>query len=223
MNDFSRLYGEEYFADRCDGGDRNRTLSYYQEFSHIITYVSGGNVLDVGCGMGNFLSLFGQEWRKFGIEVSEYASEKAKERGVELISYDGKEAFFDLIVMRGVIQHMDTPLIALKSCLRMLRPGGYIVFLATPNTNSPYYKCFGTLPMLDPERNFLLPSDLMLTQILKNYGMLIEEVHYPYLSSPYSHPIRDHLKFLLKMMGINVHFPFWKNVMEIYARKPLVE
>jgi len=219
MSDFSHLYTDSYFEDRFSGKDENREKSYAQEIDKIKRYLPGGTVLDVGCGMGNFLIAMGDKWDKYGIEISEFASKKAAENGIKIIDYQEKSSFFDLIVLRGVLQHLDTPLYTLKQLLDMLRPGGYLVFLATPNTNSIYYKCFNTLPMLDPERNFLLPSDTMLKQILLNYGLEIEAVHYPYLESPYSNVFRDHLKFIMKCMGFNYSFPFWKSMMEVYARK----
>jgi hypothetical protein len=73
--------------------------------------------------------------------------------------------------------------------------------------------------MLDPERNFLLPSDLMLKQILKNIGLSVEDIRYPYWESPYASPIKDHWNFLMRLLGKRKSFAFWKNMMEVYARK----
>jgi len=69
------------------------------------------------------------------------------------------------------------------------------VFLATPNTNCIYYKLFNTLPMLGGAYNFLLPSDIMLRQILTNFGFMIKGVEYPYLNTPYAHPVKDAILF----------------------------
>lgn len=219
MNEFSRLYGADYFTDRFDGADPRREASYRQEIGRIQRYVRQGRVLDIGCGMGNFLAAFEGDWEKHGIEISDFAAEQARAAGIDIIGYGDRTDYFDLVLLRGVFQHLDTPLYDLKRALAMLRPGGYLVFLATPNTNSMYYKCFGTLPMLDPPRNFVLPSDRMLRQILENFGLTVEETVYPYLGSPYASPVRDHLKFLAKCLGFNTRFAFWRNMMEIYARK----
>lgn len=218
-NNLKELYKDDYFEDRFNGVDKKREESYVQEYNRIIKYVQKGKVLDIGCGMGNFLNVFDDNWEKYGIEISEFAAKKAQDSGINIIDFEDFEKYFDLIIFRGVIQHLDTPFLNIQQAIKMLKPDGYIVFLATPNSNSLYYKFFNTLPMLDPERNFLIPSDITLEQILKNLNMNIQEIHYPYLQSPYSNPITDHFKFLMKCFGMNYKFAFWKNSMELYAKK----
>ena len=66
--------------------------------------------------------------------------------------------FFDLVIIRGTIQHLDEPFLFLKHAFTALRPGGYLVFLATPNTNSPFYRLKKTLPFIDAPRNFYIPT-----------------------------------------------------------------
>ncbi len=220
MTDFSHLYQADYFGDRFQGSDPLREAAYAQEIGRIRRYVSAGRVLDVGCGMGNFLLALGEDWEKHGIEVSEFAREQATKQGIRIIDYDSGEQDFDLIVLRGVLQHLDTPFYDLQRLVTMLKPGGHLVFLATPNTNSPYYRRFGTLPMLDPPRNFLLPSDLMLRQILLNLGLEVLDTAYPYLGSPYARPLTDHLKFVGRLLGMDYKFAFWRSMMEMYSRKP---
>ena len=101
----------------------------------------------------------------------------------------------------------------------MLKTNGYMVFLATPNINSIYYRLFRSLPALDPKRNFLLPSDIMVKQILENFKLKVLKVEYPYWSSPYAKPLSDHVKFFLRILGFKQNFAFWGNMMEYYAQK----
>ncbi len=218
-NDFQELYSSEYFENRFTGQDLKREISYTQEYSRILNYVQKGKVLDIGCGMGNFLHTFGSDWERYGIEISEYAAKKAEASGIKIIDYNEKEDFFDLIVFRGVLQHLDTPMLNIKQAMKMLKPNGYIVFLATPNSNSIYYKLFSTLPMLDSSRNFVIPSDIMMKDSLTNFGLKVNKIIYPYLGTPYCSVVSDHLKFLGKCIGVNYKFSFWKNMMEIYAQK----
>ena len=95
-----------------------------------------------------------------------------------------------------------------------------MVFLATPNTGSICYRLFQELPMLDPPRNYLLVSDRILSQILRNLGMNVIKMHFPYKETPYASPVRDIARFALRCLGVRTKFAFWKNVMECYARKP---
>lgn len=221
---FTELYNQQYFEERLPGRDIKREESYLQEYASICKYIPEGKVLDVGCGMGNFLDIFdSSKWEKYGIEISEYACKIAKEKGIQLIDYDFQPDFFDLIVFRGVLQHLDAPLYSIQKCVRMLKKYGFMVFLATPNTGSIYYRIFQELPMLDPKLNFILPSDTMLKQILTNFGLKVVELKYPYIGSPYASLVTDHIKFLLRFLGVRKKFPFWRNMMECYARKVLNE
>lgn len=221
--EIQKIYGEEYFKNRNNGSDPLREKAYKIEFNKVIKYKSKGKILDVGCGMGNFLDLFEDNtWEKYGIEVSDYGREIAQTKGIHFIDYDFESAVFDLIIFRGVIQHLDTPLFVIQQCIRMLKEDGYMIFLATPNINSIYYRIFNEMPMLDSSCNFMLPSDIMMLQILKNLGLEVIELNYPYLESPYRKLVSDHLKFLLRFFGYKSKFAFWGNMMEIICRRKTV-
>lgn len=216
----SELYTETYFEDRTAGADPLREAAYAQEVAEIEKRApQGGRILDVGCALGAFLAHFPKErWQSFGIEVSDYARSKAGENGVVFLQ-DPPDNYFDVIVWRGVFQHMETPMADLLRTYAMLKPGGLLAILATPNTNAVCYRLFGDLPMLDPPRNFVLPSDTMLHQILTNLGMKQVEVQRPYLQSPYARPVRDHFYFALRLLGFKKKFAFWGNMINVFARK----
>ena len=215
----SESYEENYFEARHAGQDLLRERSYEIEREKILQRVQSGDVLDVGCGMGNFLMTFNDDWNKYGIEISRFAAEKASSNGIKILEKIPQNEKFDLIIWRGVFQHLDCPLKTLDECIRALKPGGWISFLATPNSNSICYKLFNTLPMLDPKLNFVIPSDNQLKQILLNKGLENIEIQFPYLESPYSKPLQDHIKFILRLCGLKTKFPFWKNMMEVFAQK----
>jgi SAM-dependent methyltransferase len=215
------LYGEAYFGDEALAKDRD--VMYVQEFHRLHKYFNldkGGNILDIGCGTGSFLSQFDAKWKKYGIEISDYAREIAQGRGI-ITDFELHDDFFDLIIFRGTIQHIPNPVSRIEDCYYWLKKGGGIVFLATPNTNCIYYKLFNTLPMLGGAYNFLLPSDIMLRQILTNFGFNVKGFEYPYADTPYAHPIKDTIFFMLKLLRIkkSAKFPFYRNVMECYAEK----
>lgn len=219
MLKLKKLYEKEYFEDK--GQARKREKMYLQEFARLKEYFDidrGGNVLDIGCGTGGFLSLFGAKWEKYCIEVSDFAQGIAREKGITT-DFTPKPDFFDLIIFRGTLQHIPDPIYKIGECYYWLKKGGGLAFLATPNTNSIYYKLFNTLPFLDESRNFLLPSDKMLKQILTNFGFEIKGFEYPYRNTPYARPAKDIFFFLLKLLGKDTKFPFYRNMMECYAQK----
>lgn len=219
------LYERERFED--EEGARKREAVYLQEFARLEEYFDmdkGGNVLDIGCGTGDFLALFGTKWKKYGIEISDFTRKIAEEKGI-ITDFKLEDGFFDLIIFRGTIQHIPDPVCRIGECYYWLKEGGGLVFLATPNTNSIYYRLFNTLPMLVERYNFLLPSDKMLKQILNNFGFEIKGFEYPYRNTPYARPVRDLLPFFLKLLRIrkDIKFPFYRNMMECYAQKPGAE
>jgi SAM-dependent methyltransferase len=218
------MYGPEYFGKRFD---YRRPKMQAQERARLLKHVSSGRILDVGCGDGAFLYGLDDRWEKWGVDVSPFVVPIAGAKGIRMVPFSPTwpEEFtddsFDVVVFRGTIQHIDDPFYILRECVRILRPEGLMVFLATPNTGAICYRLFGELPALDPERNWLVVSDGQLINILTRLGMRIEDVVYPYLETPYAQPVRDHIAFALRLLGRRRAFPFWGNMMEVYARKPV--
>jgi 2-polyprenyl-3-methyl-5-hydroxy-6-metoxy-1,4-benzoquinol methylase len=214
------FYPDEYYGERLKNQPDKRTESFVLESKFIKKYIKAGILMDVGCATGEFLDVLDWDGEKYGMEISEHAIKIAEKKGIRFDKDLSAENFFDLIIFRGTIQHVDTPIFYIKQAFRALKPGGYIVFLATPNADSIYYRLFKTLPFLSPTRNFYIPSETTLQQILTNFGFEIIEKRFPYLNSPYSNPIKDHVKFILRCLGFNTKFPFWKSSMELIAQKP---
>jgi len=217
-----KRYDDQYFA--VYRNDNARKKMYQEEREQIESLKNGGRILDVGCGIGVFLEEFSaSKWEKYGTDISDLAINEARSRGINVNdfenAYDYPSSYFDVIVFRGSLQLIPTPFYVIEICSRLLSSGGYMIFLSTPNSNSPYYKRFKTLPFLTPHANFLIPSDVMMKNALKNFGLQVERIRYPYLGGPYAKPLRDHLFFLLSYFGVKKKFPFWRSVMEIYARK----
>lgn len=216
------LYGPEYFSVYQSGSaeHQKRLAMYSQEHSRIRELVKTGKVLDVGCGVGDFLNMFEDSaWVKYGIDVSPYALQLASQKHIITTLPETCDNFFDLIVFRGTLQHLDEPITTIKRCIRWLKTGGYMVFLATPNIGGPCYRLFQDLPMLGASMNFMLVSDKILRNILQNLGLTVLKFHFPYRGSPYARPWRDCFSFGLRCVGVRRSFAFWRNMMECYAKK----
>ena len=99
------------------------------------------DLLDVGCSSGPFLVVardYG--FRVAGVEPAPAAAKTARE--MQFVIYEGTleslnlvEESYDAITMFEVIEHLKDPVIVLKECNRILRPGG-IVVICTGNTES---------------------------------------------------------------------------------------
>ena len=216
-----KILNTEYFEHR-NLNDKLRIASFASEKELVTNYVSSGNILDVGCSTGEMIEFYNWEGDAFGMEIVEHAIDMAKKRNIRFDKdLTNATDFFDVIVFRGTIQHIDTPLLYIKMAFEALKPGGFLVFLATPNADSIYFKLWKTLPFLDmPSATYFIPHEKWFVQSIENFGFLLKEKRFPYLKSPYASPLKDHLKFLLKLVGFNVNFPFWKSSMELIFQKP---
>jgi SAM-dependent methyltransferase len=225
MNSPASLYEESYFdiyrSDLGSPQQKKRFEMYRQEYRRILKYCRGGKVLDIGCGLGDFLAQFDpQQWDRYGIEISDFAREAARSKGIHMDQPSEPRDFFDLVIFRGTIQHLDEPIVQIKNAIRWLKPGGHMIFLATPNIGGVCYRLFQEHPALKPKYNFMLVSDRILRQILENLGMTVIGFEFPYRGTPYAHPVSDLSKFLLRCLGIRRPFAFWGNMLECYAQKP---
>jgi 2-polyprenyl-3-methyl-5-hydroxy-6-metoxy-1,4-benzoquinol methylase len=145
----SGLYGKEYFTGCADDNlDKHVPCSdsnYESEFasSRIPKFLdtvrlllklspNAQNILDIGAATGEFLSIAMKSGLAVaGIEVSSYASARAKEKyGFEfyetgLVEYQGPERY-DLIHMNHVFEHLDSPHQALTRIFELLNEHGLI-------------------------------------------------------------------------------------------------
>jgi SAM-dependent methyltransferase len=119
-------------------------------------------LLDVGFGDASFLRAMGAAgWEVAGLEFDPKAVEAARDLGLEVAEATLETApyepgSFDAITLSHVIEHLHDPVAALKTCFRLLRPGG-MLWLATPNLDSPGHRRFGANWFgLDPPRHLVL-------------------------------------------------------------------
>jgi len=109
----------------------------------------GGNLLDVGCGNGNFLMLMHRlGWNVSGIEPDKEAAIIARKRlGPSIVKGNLEGArfsdnLFDAVTAHHVIEHMHDPAGFFKESYRILKPGGKLIVTA-PNILSLGQRIFG--------------------------------------------------------------------------------
>jgi ubiquinone/menaquinone biosynthesis C-methylase UbiE len=95
-------------------------------------------VLDVGCGTGGMLDhLLGAEGRAFGLDLSEFALDFARQRHLERLTRGSAAALpfgdgsFSLVTALDLLYHrwVADDVAALRECWRVLRPGGWLLVM----------------------------------------------------------------------------------------------
>lgn len=110
--------------------------------------VQPGRLLDVGCWTGSFLVAAGERgWEPVGLEPSRWASERARERGLdvrqaELGSDDLPGGSFRLVVMADVLEHLTDPASALARTADLLEPAG-VLYATVPDAGSVVARAMG--------------------------------------------------------------------------------
>ncbi len=210
---------DSYFSKRL-GNNENRINQFELDKNLLKKYFKKGKICDVGCSTGEFLKYLNFKSKMYGMEINEYARREASKFINFKKNIFTESNFFDLVVFRGTIQHVDEPFRMIKESHRSLKKNGIIAFLSTPNSNSLLYKLKNNLSFLDKKTNFYIPGDQELKNALENFGFKILEVEYPYLNTPYANIWRDHLYFILNIFSKRFFpHPFWKSSMNIIAKK----
>ena len=97
-----------------------------------------GRVLDIGAGVGDFLSVAKKEgWETIGVEPSEKAKTIAKTKGVKFVENlsELESNSFDVITMWHVLEHVPDLEKQIQELKRLVKPTG-IVIIAVPNFRS---------------------------------------------------------------------------------------
>lgn len=136
-----------------------------------------GDLLDVGCGNGNFLhEMKGLGWRVCGVEPDNQSAEIAANKynldvfcgSLEDAVFGGRK--FDVITLNHVIEHLEDPVSVLNRCRELLKDGGKVV-LTAPNIESLGFDTFKrSWYALDVPRHFFQFSMRTLRGCAKKAG-----------------------------------------------------
>lgn len=119
-----------------------RYANYVDALSAIESLVEVGQLLDIGCGSGAFLSVAQQRgWTVSGVELSPeltQVSRRAVRAEVINASFESVQlpaASYDVITMWDIIEHVLDPVGCLEKVRHLLKPGGVALF-CTPDEDS---------------------------------------------------------------------------------------
>jgi 2-polyprenyl-3-methyl-5-hydroxy-6-metoxy-1,4-benzoquinol methylase len=158
---FKGLYSEKYFSH----GKYNDVNTLRRENRRRLNLMnkflpnSEVNILDFGCGPGDFIRFVDHKHIMWGLDYSEYAIQQARKANpgikdrikVGLIEEQNYSiCCFDAIVMWDVIEHLWDIREVLKNLLNFLKSGG-LLFISTVNIGSIFANITGRYwPMMTP-------------------------------------------------------------------------
>jgi SAM-dependent methyltransferase len=233
------IYGQSasYFTsydDTASPAHLNRRKTFTVEIIRISKLAKGKSILDIGCGGGFFLDELGPKWKRVGVEIDPGAVKFARKllgKNVPIIHANLENAdlpsnSFDVIIIRGTIEHVPNPRQTLKTILSLLKPDG-LVAINTPNIDSFAAKIYRqNFRLVDPIHHIWYFSPSTITRLLNEVGFTPPTIDFNYFNTPYfrfsdiSAVGFNWLKFLLVgKRPETVSPPFYGNIMDVYARK----
>ena len=116
-------------------------------------------------------------WDVEGLEADPVAVTAARSSGLDvalgtLENGPHRPASFDAITLSHVVEHLHDPVSSLRACSRLLRRDG-VLWLATPNLDSPGHRRFGENWFgLDPPRHLVLFGVAAIDHALTQAGFM---------------------------------------------------
>ena len=137
---------DEFDYDEYETFDAELSLrkKHIEDAARILNYkfsIVGGvpnTFLDIGCSEGLFVEAFNRitnSQNGCGIEVSRPKIERAKKKGLNVGSFEEIKGKFDFILLRQVIEHIDTPKEYLENIIQDYLAENGVICVETPNNN----------------------------------------------------------------------------------------
>lgn len=227
-DELRQFYSKGYFDEGHYEEDRLRQRMYEIEIADIRKrFNGGGRFLDVGCAVGKFLATLPATFEKWGTEFSEEASRIGRERfGLDIKTgqirhiKDLPEAYFDIVQMRGVLEHSQDPFEDLAKIRRVLKDGGTLRISQLPNIGSACAILFrARFNQVKPGEHLYYFSRRTIDAMLKKAHFKITDICYPYLGTPYESLLKDMVHMLTCLVKGRESPPFFGNMMIVYAKK----
>jgi len=210
-----------------------RSIQYKQDVEFIENYINRGKVLDVGCSGGFLLDSFSSDFEKYGIEVDKESVRYAKKHAFQngKINIECNNIYnmtfcheFDLVIMRGTIEHAPSPVSSIEKVSNILKKGGYFYIAATPNVecfSADFYR--DKWSVFHPVQHLWYFSPYTLNLICERFGLRLISQYFPYINTPYENAYEDIKRIAndikLKEDDMNndlsVSPAFWGNIMNL--------
>jgi 2-polyprenyl-3-methyl-5-hydroxy-6-metoxy-1,4-benzoquinol methylase len=221
------FYNQEYFDDGNYAEDELRGRMYEIEIAHMLPFIgTRGRFLDVGCAMGKFLKTLPDTFEKHGIEFSEAAARHARDvfkldvRVGQLGEVDIEQGAYDVVQMRGVIEHLQNPVTEARVVNAALKMEGWFVLNQTPNVGGLSGRFYAEqYNQVKPKEHLYYFTVETIGRLLEQAGFAVRHVWFPYWGTPYAKPWLDFPNFIVNRARGLESPPFPGNMMAVYTQK----
>jgi 2-polyprenyl-3-methyl-5-hydroxy-6-metoxy-1,4-benzoquinol methylase len=202
---FDEIYRADYAADylmKEKALYQQRQTQYGLDISLLLSIrqFSEVRVLDYGCSSGGYLDAMPNHWHKSGFEVNPFHIQHIRENKSHIEVFEKTENIqgkFDLITMRGVIEHIPDHTDLISFLKKHLAPNGSVYITATPDFSSvcsTLYKAQWN-QVICPEHIHQF-SATSLAVLLARSGLVLRSLNHPYIDTPYARWDEDKSQFL---------------------------
>lgn len=217
--ELARFYPEDYWGDSAEPSDTWIRRSQREKLEFLGRCgLTGGRILDVGCGAGFFLrALESDRWERFGVETGDKAATIARRflgdkivQGTFSAAQFQRESF-DVVSFWSALEHTNEPRENLISAAELLRPGGTLI-VQLPNATSYQARAFGgDWFSLDAPRHRYHYSPSALERLLKETGFSVYRTSY-FSRAHNAHALRQSLKKRLLSAGAGARVVFYLSI-----------
>lgn len=200
-------YAEDYLSSEKTLFQQ-RQIQYSLDVELLLKNLKFGavRVLDYGCSSGGYLDAMPAEWEKSGFEVNSFHIKYLRKYKKYITVYDDLRLIndqYDVITMRGVIEHIQDHAELIEFLKRHLAPGGFLYISATPDFSSVcsalYKNQWSQVACPEHVHQF---SSTSLSLLLARAGLIMRALYHPYMDTPYAEWIQDKQYFINNFIKI---------------------
>ena len=184
------------------------------------------HLLDIGCHTGKFLSLTPSYVKRYGIEADGAPSRYARlNNSVQIIAErveSASEEFnhvFDMVLMFDVLEHLANPAEGLLSALKLVKPGGRLIFSTADADTWPWSLLGAQHWYLQTGQHLSVLSRSYVRYLERRHGLTVERImRIPHTHSGLRVRFRQFLE-LLHWANLNRPLP-WRLLSRLLQEVP---
>ncbi len=201
-NIYNFEYAEGYIGSKSKKLFDDRQKQYKLDIINLLSLIKKKKltILDYGCSTGLYLSSMPNNWLKHGYEINKTEIPYIYKNNSKVTVYNNLKDVnkkFDLITMRGVIEHMQDHSDLISFLNKRLKIGSYLYISATPDFSSPCASVYNEYwnQVMCPQHIHQF-SNTSLSIMLARARLVLYDIKHEYQNTPYAKWNKDKKLFL---------------------------